>query len=258
MTASISLGVAGALGPDAIARIATAAEDAGFASLWVNDTQEGDSLAALAAAARTTGSLVLATGVIPVDRRPADEIARAVRDLPAERIVLGIGSGAVRPGAVDLVRDAIGRLREQTAARILVGALGPRMRALAATDADGPLLSWLTPAIAAEHAAEAHALAPATRAALYVRTALEDAAAGRLADEAAMYAANPGYAANFARLGIRPEDAVLDAASFDERFPAYRAAVDELVLRAITPNGDLDETLRFAEAAGRAVARLAD
>ncbi len=255
MTASlVSLGVAGALGPDAIARIAAAVEAAGFHALWVNDTPGGDSLAALAAAARTTERLVLATGVIPVDRRPADEILRGLADLPAERVVLGIGSGAARAGALALVRDAVARLREGGPSPILVGALGPRMRELAAADADGPLLSWLTPAIAAEQAAEAHGMAPGTHAALYVRTALDPAADDALARESAAYASYPRYAANFARLGIAVGDTVLDAASVKARLPEYRAAVDEVVLRAITPTGDVDAAIAFAASAARLLA----
>jgi len=239
----VSLGVAGALGPDAIARIAPAAEAAGFHALWVNDTPGGDSLAALAAAAEVTRSLTLATGVIPLDRRPAGGIVEAVRGLPQDRVVLCVGSGGARAGALALVRDAAAELRAATSARILVGALGPRMRALAASDADGPLLSWLTPDIAAAQAAEARAAGGA--AVLYVRTAPEPDAQERLAGEAARYASYPNYAANFARLGIAAADTVLGPDAFAAGLARYRAAVDEVVLRAITPTDDVDAYLRF-------------
>ena len=82
--ASVSIGVAGALGPAAIASIAVAVEAAGFHALWVNDTPGADSLAAIGAAAAATDRLVLATGVVPVDRRPAAEILAAARDLGAD------------------------------------------------------------------------------------------------------------------------------------------------------------------------------
>ena len=75
----VSVGVAGALGPEAIARIAAAVEQAGFHALWVNDTPHGDSIAALSAAAAATERLTLATGVIPLDRRPPGEVAEAIR-----------------------------------------------------------------------------------------------------------------------------------------------------------------------------------
>lgn len=247
----VSIGVAGALGPDAIAQLARAVEEAGFAGIWVNDTPDGDSLAALAAAAETTTTLALATGVVPVDRRPPAEIAARARDLPEDRLVLGIGSGGLRVGALDRVRDAVAVLREQTRARVLVGALGPRMRALAATDADGPLLSWLTPSAAAGQAAEARTAGG--RAALYVRTALDEAANGRLAEEAGRYGSYRNYAANLARLGITAQDTVLWPETFDAGIRAYRESVDEVVLRAITPADDLDELRRFVARAASAL-----
>jgi len=252
--ASVSIGVAGALGPGAIADIATAAEAAGFHALWVNETPGTDAIAAIVAAAAVTDRLVLATGVVPVDRRPAAEIIAAVRDLPQERLVLGIGSGGARVGALALVGDAVQRLRASTTARVMVGALGPRMRRLAAETADGPLLSWLTPARAAEQADEARATQRGTRVSLYVRTALEPAAAARLGTETAQYAGFPAYAANLQRLGIAATDTTLDDARFETGLPAYRGAVDEVVLRAITPGGTAPEIIGFV---GLAAARIA-
>jgi alkanesulfonate monooxygenase SsuD/methylene tetrahydromethanopterin reductase-like flavin-dependent oxidoreductase (luciferase family) len=245
--ALVSIGVAAALGPERIARIAAAAESAQFHALWVNDTPGADALAALTAAAAATDSLTLATGVLPVDRRSAADIAAEARDLPQERLVLGIGSGGARVGALDLVRAAIATLRSETTARVLVGALGPRMRALAAADADGPLLSWLTPDAAARQAALAHA--DGGYAALYIRTALDEAASGRLADEAARYGSYPAYAANLARLGIAAADTVLAPGTFADGIRRYRDAVDEVVLRAIVPDDGEAEYVRFIEQA---------
>src|SRR5690606_1702741 len=156
MTALVSIGVAGAIGPETIARIAPAVEAAGFHALWVNDTPDGDALAGIAAAARVTATLTLGTGVIPVDRRSVAEIVHAARHLPQDRLGLGMGSGTARTGALSRTRQAVAELREHTSARVLVGALGPKMRTLATRDADGPLLSWLTPAAARVQAAEAH------------------------------------------------------------------------------------------------------
>ncbi|MFV0319973.1 MAG: LLM class flavin-dependent oxidoreductase [Microbacterium sp.] len=249
MTSLLSLGIAGALGPDAIARLAPTVEAAGFHALWVNDTPGADSLAALAAAARTTTTLTLATGVVPVDRRSTSEIAAQARDVPQGRLVLGIGSGQSRTGALARVRAAIAELREHTSARILVGALGPKMRALAARDAGGPLLSWLTPAVAAAQADEARAQGTHPHVALYVRTALDEAALGRLEKEAAQYAGYPNYAANFARLGFTAADTVLIPEAFATGIQSYRDAVDEVVLRAIVPGDDLADYERFVEQA---------
>ena len=254
--AVVSIGIAGALGPDAGGVIAAAAERAGFHGLWVNDTPGGDSLELLAAAAAATTTLVLATGVIPVDRRPAESIAAAVDRLalPEERLVLGIGSGAARRGALAMMGDAVRQLADGTGARVLVGALGPKMRRLAAEEADGALLSWLTPERAAEQAdAVRDAAAPRTGyVALYARTAVDPAAIGARDDEARRYATYPAYAANFARLGMDPLDTVLPASGDDDIAPgvaAYARSVDELVLRAITATGSVDEHLEFIEVA---------
>ncbi|KAF2414509.1 N5,N10-methylene tetrahydromethanopterin reductase [Microbacterium sp. B35-04] len=254
MTAALSLGIAAAAGPDLAERVAPAAEAAGFHALWVNDTPGHDALAVLAAAATATERLVLATGVLPVDRRTPDDIAVAASGLPAGRLVLGIGSGQARSGAVELVTDAAAALRRRTDARVVVGALGPRMRRAAAAASDGVLLSWLTPQTAAAQAAEAHAITPETHVALYVRTAVDDAAVAALDEETARYAGYPAYAANFARLGVDPAETVIRPAVLRDRIAAYRAGVDEVVLRAITPTGSADDHLRFIDAIVEAVA----
>ncbi|MFT4229432.1 MAG: LLM class flavin-dependent oxidoreductase [Microbacterium sp.] len=253
-SALVSIGVAGSLGPDATARVASAAQAAGLHALWVNDTPGGDSLASLAAAARVTDALVLATGVIPVDRRPPASFVDALRALPHDRLTLGVGSGQARAGALALVRNAVAELRELTSARLLVGALGPRMRELAVADADGPLLSWLTPALAGAQAQAAHAARAHAHVALYVRAALDPAATGRLDAEAARYAGYPAYAAHFARLGVAAGDTVLAPERFAAGIPPYRDAVDEVVLRAITATDDVDEYVRFVDRAAELLA----
>lgn len=251
----LSLGVAGTLGPAAIARIAASVEAAGFHALWVNDTPTGDALAALTAAAQMTRTLVLATGVLPLDRRSPSSITAVARGLPAERLVLGVGSGSARVGALELVRDGVRRLRADTGARVMVGALGPRMRRLASTESDGPLLSWLTPEAASDHAAAAHRAKSSAHVALYVRTTLAAAAEPRLDAETARYASYPAYAANFSRLDIAPGDTVLRPSSSETRLASYLGAVDEVVLRAITPSDELDGYLRFIETAERLMLR---
>ena len=254
MTAALSLGIAAAAGPALAERVAPAVEAGGFHALWVNDTPGHDALAMLAAAAGATARLVLATGVLPVDRRTPEDIAVAASGLPARRLVLGIGSGQARSGAVELVTDAATELRRRTDARVVVGALGPRMRRAAAAASDGVLLSWLTPQAAAAQAAEAHAITSETHVALYVRTAVDDAAVAALDEETARYAGYPAYAANFARLGVDAADTVIRPAELRDRIAAYRAGVDEVVLRAITPTGSADEHLRFIDAIAEAVA----
>lgn len=253
----LSLGIAGSLGPAAGARVAVAAEQAGFHTLWVNDTADGDSLAVLAAAAAVTERIGLATGVIAVDRRSADDIAAAVasHDLPRARLTLGVGSGQLRQGALKAVRETVDTLRAEAALRVVVGALGPKMRALAVEHGDGVLLNWLTPETAAGQAREARALVPDTSVILYARTSVDAAARGRRDAEAARYAGFPNYAANFERLGIDVLDTVLPRRDEDVAAGAetFAAAVDELVLRAITPTDDVDAYLRFVDTAAEAL-----
>jgi alkanesulfonate monooxygenase SsuD/methylene tetrahydromethanopterin reductase-like flavin-dependent oxidoreductase (luciferase family) len=242
---TISIGVAGTLGPELIGELAREVEHAGFHSLWVNDTPGGDSLAALAAAARTTEHLVLGTGVLPVDRLPATHILRGIRNLPEERTVLGLGSGQAKQGALARVRDTIRELRARSSARLLVGALGPRMRHLAAKESDGALFNWLTPDVASSQVAELNDAAPGAHAVLYVRTAFDPAASDRLEAEIAAYSRLPAYAANFERLTIDPADTVLRPEHAADRIRQYRCVADELVLRAVTPGDRLDDYLRF-------------
>jgi len=249
----VSIGLAGSLGPDAVVRIAPAVEAAGFDTLWINDTPDGDALAALAAAARVTRTLHLATGVVPVDRRPAAEIAAEVASLalPLDRLTLGIGSGIAKEGALARVSDAIDVLHDAGVPQVLVGALGPRMRRLAVERAEGVLLNWVPPTEAAAQAAALRETVPATHVAVYVRTAIADAARARLDAETARYAAFPNYAANFARMGVDAADTTIrDVTDLGPALEAYTAGVDEVVLRAIVAEDTVEAYVDFVRRTG--------
>lgn len=222
----VSIGLPGATPADALRSLAPRIEAAGFHGLWLNDTPDGDALAGLAIAARATSTLHLGVGVAPLDRRPAREIADAVLalGLPQDRLTVGVGSGGPR-GALARVGDGVALLRDALSAPVIVGALGPRMRALAAERADGVLLNWLTPAAAAA------ARDPRGSTVLYARTALDRADLPALDAEAARYGAAPAYAANFAREGFGPLDTVIRPGGLASAVRAYD--VDELVLRAV-------------------------
>jgi alkanesulfonate monooxygenase SsuD/methylene tetrahydromethanopterin reductase-like flavin-dependent oxidoreductase (luciferase family) len=244
----VSLGLAGSLGPDVIARIAPAVEDAGFHTLWVNDTPDGDALAALAAASRVTERLRLATGVVPVDRRSADAVAAEVASLrlPLDRLTLGIGSGAAKEGALARVRHAIDVLHQTGVPRVLVGALGPKMRRTGAEHAEGVLLNWVPPIEARVQADALRAVAPAAHVAVYVRTAIVSAARDRLDAETARYASFPNYAANFERMGVDAADTTIrDVTELGDGLEAYTAAADEVVLRAIVPDDTVEAYVEF-------------
>jgi alkanesulfonate monooxygenase SsuD/methylene tetrahydromethanopterin reductase-like flavin-dependent oxidoreductase (luciferase family) len=251
-------GVAGALPRDVIQVLAPAAEAAGYHTFWVNDTPNGDGLAALRAAADVTAEIRLGVGVIPLDRQPADVVAQRVDelDLPQERLTLGIGSGQGK-GGVDRVRAGAMLLEQRVSALVVVGALGPRMCAVAGETADGVLLNWLT----AEYAQPSAAIvAEAARAAGrprplilgYVRTAFGPGARDVFLAEAGRYASYPAYAANFTRMGTPAHETAVIGDSRDEiqqGLAPFAAELDETVVRAITGTETAAAYLALLEAA---------
>ncbi|GAA1055779.1 hypothetical protein GCM10017608_30490 [Agromyces luteolus] len=246
MRAAVSIGLPGTTSSETLRALAPRIERLGFDGLWLNDVPGGDSLAGLRVVAASTERLRLATGVIPIDRRPVANLDLA--GIPAERTTIGIGSGGTHH-PVGAMADAVAELRGRTDAGIAVGALGPRMRRLAAELADAVVLNWLTPAAAADAMddlrRDAGARAGRVRGVFYVRTISDGAARAALQKEADRYGSYVSYAANFARLGVQPIDATINGES---ALHAYDGVVDEVVLRAITAGGTLDELERFAEA----------
>lgn len=236
-------GVAGALPAEVVMLLASAAESGGYRTFWVNDTPGGDGLAKLQAAARVTSTIRLGVGVIPLDRQPADVIARRVveLELPQDRLSLGIGSGG-QQDALKRTGEGALLLQEQLKAEVIIGALGPRMCALAGSHAHGVLLNWLTPAyvepsaeIVIQAAEQAGRLDPAIYG--YVRTALGQAAETVFLAEAARYGSYPAYAANFERMGTPAEGTAVTGntpAEIQSGLAQYSTTLDETVVRAIT------------------------
>ena len=243
--------------PEIVRASAREAEGLGYSSFWVNHPGATDGLAALAHAAGETRRLELGIGVIPLHTRGPESIVQGVRAhaLPLDRLLLGVGSP--NPEALKRVRDGIAALRSQLATRLIVAALGPKMCHLAGEIADGVLLNWLTP----EHARRSVELVRAGAAAAgrrppklfaYVRVALGAAAHDRLRQEADRYAAIPAYAANFARMGVKPVETAIAAETPEAIAPAlarWQGVVDEVVLRAITGADTVEETVALVRAA---------
>ncbi|MET4638138.1 LLM class flavin-dependent oxidoreductase [Mycetocola sp. 2940] len=251
--ALLSVGLHGATPHDTIVALAPRLEQLGFHALWLNDVPGGDSLAGLRVAADVTSRLRLGSGVIPLDRRPASGLD--VSALPADRLTLGIGAG--RGGhPLSRVRDAIDDLSSRTTARIYVGALGPKMRRLGAEKADGVLLNWLPPAEAEQAMADLHRDAHdrTVSGAIYVRTIVDAGALPTLKSEASTYESFPSYAANFARLGVTAMQATIRGR---EDLAPYLRAVDEVVLRAITPDATRAQLEDFVETVARWRGQLA-
>lgn len=248
MSVGRGFGIAGALDHEIAAELAAAAEKAGYQTFWANDTPGGDGLATLVAAAARTSRIGLGVGVIPIDRMPAERIANHAAELrlPLDRLILGIGSGGLKAGARDAVEQAAIELRRATRARVVVGALGPRMCEVGGRAADGVLLNWLTagylPTLAAiaRDEAKRHGRAEPWIAA-YVRVALDGPALERLRAEADRYATYPQYAAHFERMGVRAIEtcAYGSPAQIQVGLGAFPTQADEVVVRAIAA----DETL---------------
>jgi hypothetical protein len=253
----LGFGVTGNLPLDTVRAISRRAGEIGLASLWFNETPDGDALARAEIAFGESTALVVGTGVIAVDRRPAEQIVREVvaRNLPQERLIVGIGSSA-KPRPLATVAANLDILRSDLSAKTVVGSLGPKMRQLGAERSNGLLFNWLPPAFATETTATLRAQAAAAGngpviGATYIRTALGDDALPRLHDEAAKYSSIPSYAANFERLGITAMQSAVhapDAENLRNGLLAFDGAVDHVIVRAITPTDDVDHYLRLLEA----------
>jgi alkanesulfonate monooxygenase SsuD/methylene tetrahydromethanopterin reductase-like flavin-dependent oxidoreductase (luciferase family) len=148
-------------------------------------------------------------------------------------------------------------LEARTEARVEIGALGPKMCALAGEAADGVLLNWLTPAWVAPSAditlrAADAAGRPRPQIDAYVRVALGDAAIARLHEEADRYASYPAYAANFARMGATAFDTAVsgtDPAQIRAGLAAFGDPLDEVVVRAIVGEETAEAYLALLRAA---------
>lgn len=247
-------GIAGSLDRAIIRELAVAAASAGYATFWANDTPQGDGLDALRTAHEAAPSLSLGVGVIPIDRVAPAEIDERMRrhGLPVDRLTIGIGSGGMSKGAVAAVEGAATQLHGLTTARIVVGALGPKMVAMSAKSTDGALLNWLTPAFAVKQADLCRETAPSAWVGAYVRVAADEPGIRRAQSEGARYDAIPSYHAHFQRMGVDPAEtcALGDAAAIRAKLAAFDASgLDETVVRAIAAMETLDGYLAVLRAA---------
>jgi len=123
--------------PDPVlASVAAGVEAAGYRSVWVNNPPGEDGIGQLSKIAAATERITLGTAVVPISAVPPDAILRRLDEtaLPPGRLRLGVGSGS-GSAPLDRMAEAVAYLRERTTAEIVVGALGPRMRALGAAAA---------------------------------------------------------------------------------------------------------------------------
>jgi alkanesulfonate monooxygenase SsuD/methylene tetrahydromethanopterin reductase-like flavin-dependent oxidoreductase (luciferase family) len=240
--------------------LAERVEARGYRSVWVNHPPDADGIAQAARIAEATTRITVGTAVVPVSAVPPEMILQRIDEagLLPERLRLGIGSG-FGPQPLRRMTEAVGYLRARTPAELVVGAVGPRMRELAATQADGVLLSAFSPELARAAAEEIRAQAKAADRPLpgVYAVVLAGVGAEQLADlerSSAFLAGLPAYAAHFRRTGIRPEQTRIAASRLGELprlLDTWRDTVDEVVLMPVTAreSGPLGELVDGAMAA---------
>ncbi len=238
--------------------IGPALAELGYAGVWANDNPRRSGLETLAAISERAPSLELGLGVAPLSARSPAEIAAEVRalGLPADRLILGVGSGG--SASLALVRDGVAALRaELPDVRLAISALGPRMCALGGEVADLVLLNWAAPARirwARERVSEgARATGRETPAvASYVRVAVGAGSRERLATEGADYAGATGaYGRLFSAQADDPSPGAADddPAAIPGLLAPYRGLLDRCVVRGLPAGDDLEGWLAVARAA---------
>jgi alkanesulfonate monooxygenase SsuD/methylene tetrahydromethanopterin reductase-like flavin-dependent oxidoreductase (luciferase family) len=239
-------GIAAATLASLVAPLAAAAEANGYDTFWVNDTPGSDGFEALRKAAEVTSTIRLGVGVIPIDRRPPDTIVRAIEEkqLPKDRLIVGVGAGGELYGSLDNVREAINIIRTEAGVPVAVGALGPKMVALAAREADAVLLNWLTPRqakLSTQEVRSRQGEAHHCEVIAYVRVALPEGFE-QLAGEGDRYASFPQYARHFSRMQAQPlaTCAYGTKDKIQRGLAAFDAEVEETVVRAVSDRETLD------------------
>ena len=255
---SRAFGVTAGLDPEIASPLAGRCQELGYHSMWSNDHPGAKGLETLAEFAAAAPDVELGVAVIALDRTPPEQIAADVERIGIDptRLWLGVGAGfSERP--LTRMRESLPELREWLpGVRLVLAAMGPKMCALAGSSYDGAFFNWMTPEFAAgartkveAGAAEAGREAPPVFG--YVRTAVGDEAAERLAKEESFYRdLHPGYRNHFDRLA-EPEGTVGVAAADGEdaqrRLAAY-TALDTIVVRGLA-SATVDSMSAVAEAA---------
>ncbi len=232
-------------------------------SLWTNETGGAQAFATLGAWGASTSRVALGTGVVPLSARSTATLelgARQIAKLTSDRLILGIGVGQ-RAAAEKLhhrewrpplewTSSVIDALVDRTYP-LIVGALGPKMLALAATRADGALLNWTTPGYASElrsrfdQSADAAGRDPSELLLVgYVRVACGPNASAALEKQVGFYSRLPFYREAWEAMGAPSTDDVAvaspDGSGFRDRLSEWDA-LDVVVARIVpTPEYGLE------------------
>jgi alkanesulfonate monooxygenase SsuD/methylene tetrahydromethanopterin reductase-like flavin-dependent oxidoreductase (luciferase family) len=238
-----AFGVAAGLPPEVCAPLAETCEQAGYSAIFSNDHPGAKGLETLAEFAKVTDKIDLGVGVIALDRQSPETIAADIDRLGLDpsRLWIGVGAGFNKK-PLTFMREILPEIRERLAGvRVVMAAMGPKMCELAGSSYDGAFFNWMTAGFATgarEHveagAAEARHSAPPVFG--YVRTAIGDDAAARLAKEESFYRdLHKGYRDHFDRLG-EPEGTVgvaaADRDTAQQGLAAY-SALDVIVVRGL-------------------------
>jgi alkanesulfonate monooxygenase SsuD/methylene tetrahydromethanopterin reductase-like flavin-dependent oxidoreductase (luciferase family) len=240
---SRGFGVAAGIEPEVASPLAARCQELGYSSMWSNDHPGAKGLETLAEFAKGAERVDLGVAVIALDRQGPEEIAADIERLgiDRERLWLGVGAGFTKKPLTKM-REALPELREALpGVRLVLAAMGPKMCALAGAEYDGAFFNWMTPEFAAgarenveRGASEAGRETPPVFG--YVRTAVGNDAAARLAKEESFYRdLHKGYRDHFDRLG-EPEGTVGVAADVpgeaQTELQRYKA-LDTVVVRGL-------------------------
>ncbi|MGZ5337673.1 MAG: LLM class flavin-dependent oxidoreductase [Solirubrobacterales bacterium] len=233
---SRGFGVAAGLDLEVAKPLAARCAELGYSSIWSNDHPGAKGLDTLAAFAEGDDQVELGVAVIALDRQGPDEIAADIErlGLDRERLWVGVGAGfSEKP--LTRMREVLPELREKLpGVRLVLAAMGPKMCALAGATYDGAFFNWMTPDFITDARSRVEVGArEADRTGAppifgYVRTAVGEDAAERLAKEEAFYRdLHAGYRNHFARLG-EPEGSVGVAAKNPAEAQKALAAYERL------------------------------